>query len=70
MEWLSEKAQAQDIRKLQLVNVMALFAMNYSQSLRLIADMADIQTICEHVVMARTACSSLGSKYREFYDIL
>ena len=70
MEWLSEKAQAQDIRKLQLVNVMALFAMNYSQSLSLIADMAAIQTICEHVVMARTACSSLGSKYREIYDIL
>ena len=70
MERSSDKAQAQDIPKLQLVNVIALFAMNYSQSLCEIADVAAIQTICRHAVMRRTDCSSLRLKYREIYDIL
>lgn len=70
MEPSSDKAQAQDIRKLLLVNAGALFDMNYSQSLNQIATMVAIQTISRYVAMARMACSSIGLKYREKYDIL
>ena len=70
MERSSDKAQTQDVSKLQLVNVMDLFAINYSQSLCEIADVSAIQTICRYVVMPRMDCSSLKAKYREIYDIL